>query len=482
MNRPSLLWFRRELRLDDHPALQLAIRRGEPVIPVYIHAPQDDGDWPPGAASRWWLHQSLMRLDCQLKTLGSRLTIRRGDSSRELQALIAETDAAAVYWTRRYEPSSILRDTNVKEELRNRGIHAESSNGSLLFEPWEIKTKEGRPYQVFTAFWKACLNATPPETPDPAPSQLRSPAVRPESLTIDDLKLLPTIRWDGGLKSFWDSPTSSVADELDRFLEATVFDYGAARNIPAERGTSRMSPYLHFGEISPRVIWHRTRQAILDSAKGVTVSGAETFLKEIGWREFAHHLLFHFPATVDEPLRSEFSEFPWLDDEVGLTAWQKGQTGFPIVDAGMRELWNTGWMHNRVRMITASFLVKDLLISWRRGAEWFWDTLVDADLASNTLGWQWTAGCGADAAPYFRVFNPTLQSEKFDPEGTYLRRWLPELKNLATPWLHAPWTAPSAVLAEANVRLGRDYPEPIVDHYAARDRALQALAKIKKTP
>ena len=481
MNRPSLLWFRRDLRLEDHPSLQSAIARGEPVIPVYIDAPEDDGDWPPGAASRWWLHQALTRLDRQLRLLGSKLTIRRGSSLGELRTLITETDAVAVYWTRCYEPAAIQRDTIVKDELRGDGIHAESSNGSLLFEPWEIKTKEGRPYQVFTAFWKACLNATPPATPDPAPTELRSPTVWPESLTIDDLKLLPSIRWDEGFKSFWNTSSSCIAEELDPFLEAAVFDYGAARNIPAERGTSRLSPYLHFGEISPRLIWHRTRQAILDSAAGATVSGAETFLKEIGWREFAYHLLFHFPATVHEPLRPEFSEFPWLEDETSLTAWQQGQTGFPIVDAGMRELWNTGWMHNRVRMITASFLVKDLLISWRRGAEWFWDTLVDADLASNTLGWQWTAGCGADAAPYFRVFNPTLQSEKFDPDGTYLRRWLPELKSLPTPWLHAPWTAPAAVLAKANVRLGQDYPEPIVDHYAARDRALQALAKIKKT-
>ena len=479
MNQPSLVWFRQDLRLEDQPALQAAVQRGESVIPVYIASPEEEGDWPPGAASRWWLHQSLSRLDDQLKSLGSRLIVRRGDSLSELRSLIKETEATAVYWTRRYEPSSIERDSRVKSELRKRGLFVESFNGQLLFEPWEVQTKEGRPYQVFTAFWKSCLARPQPDAPEPAPEQLHSPMRWPHSLTISDLDLEPQIRWDSGLRSTWQTGAASARDELHRFLESPVFDYTAARDRPAERGTSRLSPHLHFGEISPRTIWHETQTLLQGRHSNPFRSGAETFLKEIGWREFAHHLLFHFPRTIDEPLRAEFSRFPWRDDADGLSAWQRGQTGFPIVDAGMRELWSTGWMHNRVRMIVASFLVKDLLIPWQQGAAWFWDTLVDADLASNTLGWQWTAGCGADAAPYFRVFNPTLQSEKFDPTGEYLHQWLPELKPLPTPWLHAPWTAPIHVLNGAGVELGRTYPRPIIDHSEARLRALQALAQIK---
>ena len=308
------------------------------------------------------------------------------------------------------------------------------------------------------------------------------PSKWPRSLSIPELGLLPAIAWDAGLKAAWSPGSESAWIELRRFLDSAVGEYGSARNQPAIRGTSRLSPHLHFGEISPRTVWHETQRLRQGRSRQSVESGSETFLREIGWREFAYHLLFHFPQTDQQPLRSEFTRFPWRDDADGLKAWQRGKTGFPIVDAGMRELWSTGWMHNRVRMIVASFLVKDLLVPWQRGAEWFWDTLVDADLASNTLGWQWTAGCGADAAPYFRVFNPVLQSEKFDPEGDYLRRWLPELTNLPLPFLHAPWTAPSTVLAKAGVQLGKTYPHPVVDHSEARQRALQALAQIKSNP
>ncbi len=480
MIQPSLVWFRRDLRLEDQPALAAAINHGRPVIPIYIADESDQSDWPPGAASRWWLHHSLDRLSNELTSLGSRLIIRQGDALSQLIAAIDETHAQAVFWTRCYEPASILRDSRVKSELRNRGITAESFNGQLLFEPWEVQTKEGRPYQVFTPFWKSCLNRNPPEQPLPRPRRLAPPDQWPGSLMLDQLGLLPTISWDSGLKSSWQTGTNSAATELERFLESTVFDYDVARDQPARRGTSRLSPYLHFGEISPRTIWQATHRLVKEQGGGRETKGADTFLKEIGWREFAYHLLFHFPKTTREPLRTEFLRFPWREDADGLAAWQRGQTGYPIVDAGMRELWNTGWMHNRVRMITASFLVKDLLIPWQRGTEWFWDTLVDADLASNTLGWQWTAGCGADAAPYFRFFNPISQSEKFDPNGEYLRRWLPELRHLPSEFLHAPWTAPENVLEEAAVRLGKTYPYPIVDHNEARIRALQALSQIKQ--
>ena len=482
MNRPCLVWFRRDLRLEDQPALNAAITRGGPIIPIYVTDASDQSDWSPGAASRWWLHHSLSRLNHQLISLGSKLIVRHGESLSQLLSLINETQADAVFWNRSYEPASIDRDSRVKAELRKQGITAESSNGRLLFEPWEIQTKEGRPYRMFTPFWNTCLLRNSSEQPLPAPGRLSSPDHWPQSLTIDQLGLLPTISWDSGLKSSWKPETNSATAELRRFLESTVFDYHIARDVPARPGTSRLSPYLHFGEISPRTIWHETLNVVKDRLGSHNSIGADTFLKEIGWREFAYHLLFHFPATCKQPLRPEFARFPWREDADGLTAWQRGQTGYPIVDAGMRELWNTGWMHNRVRMIVASFLVKDLLIPWQRGAEWFWDTLVDADLASNTLGWQWTAGCGADAAPYFRVFNPTRQSEKFDPSGEYLRRWLPELQRLPTEYLHAPWTAPESVLTKADVRLGQTYPHPIVNHEDARRRALEALSTIKTSP
>ncbi len=475
----SLVWFRQDLRLEDQPALIAAIARGGPVIPVYILSPEDEGDWRPGAASRWWLHQSLRKLTEQLSDLGSRLIIRKGAALPQLLAILEQTQASSVYWTRRYEPAAIERDRQIKTELRLRNVVAESFNGQLLLEPWEVQTKEGRPYQVFTPFWKSCLARQEPDAPEPAPASIPNPSEWPSSLTLDDLGLMPVTRWDSGLESAWKPGARSARDELNRFLESAVNEYGHSRDRPAERGTSRLSPHLHFGEISPRTIWHETRRFVRERFGNAPCSGAETFLKEVGWREFAHHLLFYFPRTTKEPLRSEFAQFPWREDEKGLAAWQRGETGYPIVDAGMRELWSTGWMHNRVRMIVASFLVKDLLISWQRGSEWFWETLVDADLASNTLGWQWSAGCGADAAPYFRVFNPMLQSAKFDTKGHYLRKWLPELKELPTEWIHAPWTAPTSVLDQANVRLGRNYPKPIVDHAEARLRALDALRRSK---
>lgn len=480
MTRPSLVWFRTDLRIDDHPALAAAIERGEPVIPIYIWAPSDEGDWPLGAASRWWLHKSLLQLNEQLEGIGSKLIVREGKKAlTELLTLVEQTDAAAVYWTRRYEPASIERDKRVKAELRKRDLIAESFNGQLLFEPWDVQTKEGRPYQVFTAFWKSCQARCEPDEPEPSPRSLQSPAHWPKSLKVADLKLEPTIPWDAGLAATWKPGAIHAKHELKRFLQSAINDYDFARDLPAITGTSRLSPYLHFGEISPRTIWHQILKAFERHPKDQISTGVETYLKELGWREFAHHLLFHFPSTPTEPLRPEFAKFPWNDDRKLMHAWQKGLTGYPIVDAGMRELWTSGWMHNRVRMIVASFLVKDLLISWQQGAAWFWDTLVDADLANNTLGWQWTAGCGADAAPYFRVFNPELQSAKFDPEGVYIRRWVPELADLPTKWIHAPSKAPESVLSAAEVRLGKSYPLPIVDHGQARDRALRSFKGLK---
>ncbi len=474
---PAIVWFRQDLRVADHPALVAAVARGRGVIPVYIWAPQEEGRWPDGAATRWWLHHSLNALAASLQSLGSRLIVREGSSLPELRKLAEETGASAVFWNRRYEPEAIRRDTAVKAGLKADGLLAESYNGSLLYEPWEIKSKTGGPYKVFTPFSKTCLAHAEPDQPLAAPSRLARPTSWPKSLPIDDLQLLPTIHWDSGFRETWQPGWDHAEQSLQEFLPTGVTLYAEERNRPDHRGTSRLSPALHFGELSPRQIWHQVCSHLKEQPQSPQIG--EPYLRQLLWREFAHHLMYHFPDTPTQPLREEFSRFPWLENQRHLRAWQRGQTGYPIVDAGMRELWATGWMHNRVRMIVASFLVKDLLLPWQAGADWFWDTLVDADLANNTLGWQWTAGCGADAAPYFRIFNPVSQGEKFDPEGGYVRRWVPELAKLPTEWIHQPWNAPPITLREAGITLGKTYPRPIVDHGQARLAALAALRQIR---
>ena len=473
----SLVWFRLDLRLADNPALAAAMKQGGPVVPVFIHAPEEEAPWSPGGASNWWLHQSLKSLAASLRKLGSQLIIRRGPTRETLQALVNETGATAVFWNRRYEPAVIARDTTVKDALRRDSVEVESFNAALLHEPWTIQNQSDKPFRVFTPFWKHCLAKPDPPAPLPAPCQLTAPEQWPKALGLAALELEPKINWAEGLKTAWQPGEAGARAQLMRFLNAAHADYGDHRNRPDLIGTSRLSPHLHFGEISPRQIWQALQHHA--GAGGVTDWRASQFLTEVGWREFAHHLLYHFPQTPATPLRDEFNRFPWRKDPTFLAAWQNGVTGYPIVDAGMRELWTTGWMHNRVRMIVASFLVKDLLLSWTEGARWFWDTLVDADLAQNTLGWQWTAGCGADAAPYFRVFNPMSQGEKFDPRGDYVRRWCPELAKLPDAWLHQPWQAPPEILARAGIVLGRDYPEPIVSHAIAREVALEAFATLK---
>jgi deoxyribodipyrimidine photo-lyase len=470
---PTLVWLRHDLRLADQPAITAALQRGGPVVPVFIWAPEEETSWPPGGASRWWLHQSLKALDSDLRQLGSRLVLRRGDSHQELLALAQETGANTVVWNRRYEPAIVARDARIKDQLRAAGLTAESFNGALLHEPWTVQNQSGRPFQVFTPFWKHCLAKPDPAEPLPAPTEMHSPAEWPASLKLSDLGLEPRIDWASGFRAAWQPGEGGAQAALARFCREAFTGYSANRNRPDLTGTSRLSSHLHFGELSPRQIWHALRRT------GVENWRSSQFLAEVGWREFAHHLLFHFPHTVTEPLRPEFKRFPWREDSAALRAWQRGRTGYPFVDAGMRELWTTGWMHNRVRMVVASFLVKDLLLPWQAGARWFWDTLVDADLAQNTLGWQWTAGCGADAAPYFRVFNPVGQGEKFDPQGDYVRRWCPELARLPAEWIHQPWAAPAAVLERAGVQLGKNYPQPIISHAIAREVALEAYAQIK---
>jgi len=478
-NAATIVWFRNDLRVADNSALAAARQRGGPIVPVFIHAPHQADEWEPGGAGRWWLHHSLVALAEQLEALGSRLVLRAGEPLKELGAIAQQTRAAAVCWNRRYEPELRAGDARVEAGLREAGLEVLTFKAGVLFEPVEIATRDGRPYQVFTPFWKRCLEEPEPETPTPAPSSLPAPARWPASRPLSALKLLPRVDWAGGLRETWLPGEPGAARQLERFLEQGAAGYDNDRDRPDLTGTSRLSPHLHFGEISPRTVWHAAKDRLRGSRSRRLQAGVTSFLRELGWREFGHHLLHHFPHTTDAPLREQFAAFPWSDDEDALAAWQRGATGYPIVDAGMRELWTTGWMHNRVRMVVASFLVKDLLVDWRHGARWFWDTLVDADLANNTLGWQWTAGCGADAAPFFRIFNPVSQGERFDPQGAYVRKWVPEVAGLPDRWLHKPWEAPADVLRDAEVELGGGYPQPLVDHAEARDRALTIFESLK---
>ncbi len=444
MSAPVLFWFRLDLRLNNNPALAAAAARSRCVVPVFIWAPEEEGDWPPGAASRWWLHQSLRLLESDLRKRGSGLILRRGSSLEELRSLARESGAKAVFWNRRYEPAARQRDAHVLQGLLADGLKIETFNSALLFEPKDIKNKSGQPFRVFTPFWKTCLSAAVGFMPEPAPRFAETMSL--PSIKLDELGLEPDIDWAEGLRTTWQPGEAGAQKLLRLFYNDVLADYPDKRDYAAYAGTSRLSPHLHFGEISPHQVWAACPRRGSAAAKA--------FLRQLGWREFAYHQLYHFPHTINTPMRAQFSRFPWRRDSKGLRAWQRGQTGYPIVDAGMRELWTTGWMHNRVRMVVGSFLVKDLLVSWEKGARWFWDTLVDADLANNTLGWQWVAGCGADAAPYFRIFNPAMQAAKFDPKGDYVRSWVPELNTA-------------------------DYARQIVDHAQARARALKALSAIK---
>lgn len=475
-----IVLFQQDLRLADNPALAAAVQRGGPVIPVFLWSPTEEGAWTPGAASRAWLHRSLESLSAELKQHDSRLIVRQGASLDEIRALLSSSKAGAVFWNRRYEPAARARDAHNAKSLENDGVDAQTFNAQLLNEPDEIRNKAGEPFRVFTPYWRNVLGRGDPAFPTPTPKQIPAPESWPRSVALEHLELEPRIPWHRGMLKDWTPGTQGAKAAVERFLEQAFADYAEGRDRPDQPGTSQLSVHLHFGEVGPRQVWHAVRRFATRKFGAKADEVAEPFLRQIIWREFAHHLLHHYPHTPDEPLREQFAEFPWLNDRKALRAWQRGMTGYPIVDAGMRQLWGTGWMHNRVRMIVGSFLVKDLLLPWQDGAKWFWDTLVDADLANNTLGWQWIAGCGADAAPYFRVFNPMSQGEKFDPEGRYVREWVPELSRVPNHWIHAPWTAPTSVLAEAGVELGKTYPEPLVDHKQARERALKAFGTIRR--
>lgn len=476
----TVVWLRHDLRLDDHPALAAAARRGGPVIPVFIWAPKEEGAWAPGAAGRWWLHHSLDALAKALRGCGSRLVLREGRSREALMALLRETGARAVYWTRRYEPAALVRDRAVAAALRKEGAEVVEYDNGALVDPAALLNRQGQPFRVFAPFWRAAARDMPVSAKEEAVRRLPAPRNWPKSIELKILRLEPAVDWAGGLRAAWTPGEAGAWEALAGFIKAILADYAEQRDRPDIQGTSRLSPHLHLGEISPRAVVQAVQEQLAaDTASGL-IRGADAYVRQIYWREFAYYLLHHFPHTPESPLLSAYERFPWANDPSSLRAWQRGRTGYPIVDAGLRELWVTGWMHNRVRMIAASFLVKDLLLPWQEGAKWFWDTLVDADLANNTLGWQWAAGCGADAAPYFRIFNPVRQGEKFDPKGVYVRRWVPELGRMPVKYVHAPWLAPAGVLAEAGVRLSDTYPAPIIDHAIARSRAMMAYERFRR--
>nr|WP_314436008.1 deoxyribodipyrimidine photo-lyase [uncultured Brevundimonas sp.] len=472
-NKPVILWFRRDLRLRDNPALNRALEAGSPILPLFI---LDEGEERNlGGASRWWLDKALRALMSDLEARGARLILRRGDSLAELQTLIAETGADALFLNRRFEPTGFEHDTDIAHALQAQGVACHGFNGSLLCPPGSVLNGSGQPYKVFTPFMKTLLARFEPPAESDAPDRIETPRVASE--VLDDWDLHPRRPdWSGGFD--WTPGEAGALYSLSVFLSKGLKTYSQGRDIPGRADTSRLSAHLHWGEISPWRIVRETRLAATE--RRVPAVEVEKFVAEIVWRDFSAHLLQHFPYIADKAFRPGYDAMPWKDDPAALAAWRLGLTGYPLVDAGMRQLWTTGWMHNRVRMVVASFLVKHLMIDWREGEAWFWDTLVDADLASNVQNWQWVAGSGADAAPYFRIFNPTAQGQKFDADGAYVRRWVPELRHLPDRWIQAPHTAPPEVLRNACVRLGHNYPKPIVDHEMARVRALSALKTISR--
>jgi deoxyribodipyrimidine photo-lyase len=466
----TIVWFRQDLRKHDNPALAAAAARG-PVLAVYILDDASPGPlWRLGSASRWWLHHSLAALDAAL----GGLLLRRGDPRHVLPQLAKEVSASAVFWNRCYEPFAIARDTEIKTSLRESAVDVQSFNGSLLFEPWEVAKDDGTPYKVYTPFRRACLSRSISQ-PAPAVPDIKVMAAAGDRLA--EWGLLPKHpNWAAGWDYVWRPGEQGALARLEQFMTEGLAGYSTLRDRVDRPNVSRLSPHLHFGEIAPQRLWTRMRH---ERSKPEQQQDVDKFADEMLWREFSYHLLYHFPTLPERNWRPSFDAFPWRHDDAALRAWQHGQTGYPVVDAGMRELWRTGWMHNRARMVAASFLVKHLRIDWRHGASWFWDTLVDADLANNSASWQWVAGSGADASPYFRIFNPVTQGEKFDPDGDYVRRWCPELAGLPNKFIHAPFAAPQEVLERAGVKLGETYPSPIVQHDPARRAALQAYEQVK---
>jgi deoxyribodipyrimidine photo-lyase len=475
---PAIVWFRDDLRLSDHPALHAAANTGAPVICLYVFDETSGPNArPPGGAARWWLAQSLRALQASLVAAGASLLLRKGPAARIIADLAREAGAGAVFWNEIAQAPDQAVAGQLAAELQQIGVAAQRFSGDLLVAPAKLRNKEGRGLRVFTPFWRRVQALGDPPAPLPAPEALR-PAPHLAGDAVDRWRLEPVDPdWAGGLRETWRPGERAAQTRLEAFLQVGVAGYATGRDRPDREGTSGLSPHLRFGEISPRQVWHAARFAAAE--RPALATDIDKFLSELGWREFCRHLLFDVPDMATRNLQAPFDAFPWRHDGKALRAWQRGQTGYPIVDAGMRELWHTGVMHNRVRMVVASFLVKHLLIDWREGEKWFWDTLVDADPGSNPANWQWVAGSGADAAPYFRVFNPILQGEKFDPDGGYVRRWVPELARLPAGLIHQPWRATALELMSAGVELGRTYPEPIIDHRVGRERALEAYAKLR---
>ena len=463
----AVVWFRQDLRVSDNLALLEASKVGE-VLPIYILDESTEDKWSLGGASKWWLHESLTALN---KKLEGKLCFARGEPLDVLKNLIEQSGAKHVFWNRCYEPLAMIRDARIKAALKNDGICAKSYSGSLLFEPHISVKEDGTPYRVFTPFFrKGCLSRFPkPERPCGIPSEIVY--YNQKGITLSRLGLKPKVKWYDSLAKAWNPGEDGARQRLEEFLKDGIVNYKTGRNIPSGKNVSRLSPHLHFGEISPHRVWHE----VSSSSERIPNKDSDHFLSELGWREFSHNLLYHNQDLPEKNLQPKFDRFPWVKENAALKAWQEGRTGYPIVDAGMKELWHTGYIHNRVRMIVASFLVKNLMIDWRLGQRWFWDTLVDADLANNSASWQWVAGSGADAAPFFRIFNPVTQGEKFDPDGVYVKKFLPELSRIPKKYIHSPWLAPKEVLVEATVSLGTDYPEPIVSLKESREKALSAF-------
>ena len=478
MIKPIIFWYRQDLRVNDLPGLAAAAATGQPIIPCYILDDSTPGDWRIGSASRWWLHHSLNSLVTDLSAFGGILVLRQGEAQAVLEQLVTETGSQDIYCTRMYEPWAADLEQRLHQHFGETDVNFKRYGGALLHEPESVQNLSGLPYKVFTPFWRSCRAKPAPAVPQPL---AKTACWSEETIASDELdswQLCPEQpNWAAQWPESWAPGSAGAKRKLEAFLKEGIRNYSEGRDHPAMDCTTRLSPHLHYGEISPREVWHRVCYA---GAEHPELEGeVDKFFSEMGWREFSHHLMHHFPTIPEQAFKAQFRPFPWLANEDKLKAWQSGQTGYPMVDAGMRELWHSGYMHNRVRMIVASFLTKHLLIHWRQGANWFWDTLLDASLANNSAGWQWVAGSGADASPYFRIFNPITQGKKFDAEGEYIRRWLPELARMPARYLNCPWEAPAEILAQAGVALGENYPHPIVDHKAARESALAAYSSLK---
>lgn len=469
----TLMWFRNDLRLRDNPALREACQSAS-VIAIYIYDDTHAQQHEMGAASKWWLHHSLTSLN---ESLDNKLHILKGDPVEIIGELVNQFNASDVVWNRCYEPWQIKRDKQIKAELINRDVKVKSFNGSLLWEPWEIMNQSGSPYKVFTPYYrKGCLKASPPRSVVDAPRHCNYEYDETHDQGLDTLQLLPDINWHSSFSDHWQPGEEGAAQRLSQFLSEPIQSYKEARDVPSKKGTSLLSPHFHFGEISAHQVWYAT----LNKFNGqIDSADVDSFMSELGWREFSYYLLYHFPDLPEKNYNPKFNSFLWRGKSADLTAWQRGQTGVPLVDAGMRELWQTGYMHNRVRMIVGSYLVKNLRTHWHHGEAWFWDCLLDADLAANSASWQWVAGSGADASPFFRIFNPVTQGERFDPSGQYVRQYCPELAKLPDKYIHKPWEASAEILKQAGITLGQDYPEPLVDLKVSRQEALDSYSAAK---